>query len=214
MRTSRITTILPIRFFGFCMRKQIFLVSITPTISSFLFSKLLPASEQAPTASSSETFGSRQTIQTNRSGSRSRAGESESHHLFARRRHGILLSRFSYVPLARSFFWLSPRFGRACLFSVPFEGSRGFSRCFRSDGHVFIFALFHVAFGTARIRVGNGEITSTKRVLRHWVHETLPVSEVDAIVAVTSGQQGGTQGPIDVRHSFAHQEWPPSHACR
>jgi hypothetical protein len=57
-----------------------------------------------------------------------------------------------------------------------------------------IFGLFHVALGTARIRVGNGEILSTTRVLGIGSTKRFLFSEVDAIVAVTSGQQGGTQG--------------------
>ena len=57
-----------------------------------------------------------------------------------------------------------------------------------------ILGLFHVAFGTARIRVGNGEILSTKRVLGIGSTKHFLFSEVDAIVAVTSGQQGGAQG--------------------
>jgi hypothetical protein len=57
-----------------------------------------------------------------------------------------------------------------------------------------ILGLFHVALGTARIRVGNGEIVSTKRVLGIGSTKQFLFSEVDAIVAVTSGQQGGPQG--------------------
>lgn len=57
-----------------------------------------------------------------------------------------------------------------------------------------MFGLFHVALGTARIRVGNGEIVSTKRVLGVGSAKHFQFSEIDAIVAVTSGQQGGTQG--------------------
>ncbi len=57
-----------------------------------------------------------------------------------------------------------------------------------------VFGLFHVALGTARIRVGNGEIVSTKRVLGIGSTKHFLFSEVDAIVAVTSGQQGGAQG--------------------
>jgi len=57
-----------------------------------------------------------------------------------------------------------------------------------------IFGLFHVALGTARIRLGNGEIASTKRVFDIGSTKHFLFSEVDAIVAVTSGQQAGTQG--------------------
>ncbi|HMD09491.1 MAG TPA: HEAT repeat domain-containing protein [Candidatus Acidoferrum sp.] len=57
-----------------------------------------------------------------------------------------------------------------------------------------VFGLFHVALGTARIRVGNGEIVSITRVLGVGSTKHFLFSEVDAIVGVTSGQQGGTQG--------------------
>jgi hypothetical protein len=57
-----------------------------------------------------------------------------------------------------------------------------------------IFGFFHVALGTARIRVGNGAIVSTTRVLGVGSTKQFLFSEVDAIVAVTSGQQAGTQG--------------------
>lgn len=57
-----------------------------------------------------------------------------------------------------------------------------------------ILGLFHVALGTARIHVGNGEIVSIKRVLGIGSTKHFLFSEVDAIVAVTSGQQGGAQG--------------------
>jgi hypothetical protein len=57
-----------------------------------------------------------------------------------------------------------------------------------------IFAVFHVALGTARIRVGSGEIASTTRVLGIGSTKRFLVSEIDAVVAVTSGQQSGSQG--------------------
>jgi hypothetical protein len=57
-----------------------------------------------------------------------------------------------------------------------------------------VFAVFHVALGTARIRVGSGEIASTTRVLGIGSTKRFPVSEIDAVVAVTSGQQSGSQG--------------------
>ena len=61
---------------------------------------------------------------------------------------------------------------------------------------LLIYALFKVSFGTARIRVGNGEITSSKRILGIGTTKRFSVSDVDAIVAVTSGQQSGTQGQM------------------
>jgi hypothetical protein len=57
-----------------------------------------------------------------------------------------------------------------------------------------VLAVFHVALGTARIRVGSGEISSTTRVLGIGSTKRFLVSEIDAVVAVTSGQQSGSQG--------------------
>jgi len=59
---------------------------------------------------------------------------------------------------------------------------------------ILIFAMFHVVFGTSRIRVGNGELTSTTRVLGIGSTKRYSTSEIEAIVAVTSGQQGGNNG--------------------
>ena len=61
---------------------------------------------------------------------------------------------------------------------------------------LLIYALFKVSFGTARIRVGNGEITSSKRILGIGKTQRFSGSDVDVIVAVTSGQQSGTQGQM------------------
>jgi hypothetical protein len=55
---------------------------------------------------------------------------------------------------------------------------------------LLIFAMFHVVLGTSRIRVGNGELISTKRVLGIGSAKRFTLSEIDAIVPVTSGQQG------------------------
>jgi hypothetical protein len=57
-----------------------------------------------------------------------------------------------------------------------------------------ILALFRVALGTARIRVGNGEISCSKKLLGIGATKRFSVSEIDAIVAVTNGQQYGNQG--------------------
>jgi hypothetical protein len=59
---------------------------------------------------------------------------------------------------------------------------------------LLIFAMFHVVLGTSRIRVGNGELSSTARVLGMGSTKRFSFSEIDAIVAVTSGQPGGNQG--------------------
>ena len=57
-----------------------------------------------------------------------------------------------------------------------------------------ILAVFHSALGTQRIRVGNGEIVSIKRVLGIGSTKRFPVSEIEAIVPVTGGQQGSGPG--------------------
>jgi hypothetical protein len=59
---------------------------------------------------------------------------------------------------------------------------------------LLIFAVFHVVLGTSRVRVGNGELASTRHVLGIGPTKRFSFSEIDAIVAVTSGQQGGNQG--------------------
>jgi hypothetical protein len=59
---------------------------------------------------------------------------------------------------------------------------------------LLILAMFHVVLGTSRIRVGNGELSSTTRVLGMGSTKRFSFSEIDAIVAVTSGPQGGNQG--------------------
>jgi hypothetical protein len=48
--------------------------------------------------------------------------------------------------------------------------------------------VFHVVLGTARILVGNGEISSTTRILGIGSTKRFSVSEIDAILPVTSGQ--------------------------
>jgi hypothetical protein len=58
----------------------------------------------------------------------------------------------------------------------------------------FILAVFHTVLETARIRVGNGEVVSTKRILGIGKAKRFPVSEIDAIVPVTGGQQSSNQG--------------------
>jgi hypothetical protein len=59
---------------------------------------------------------------------------------------------------------------------------------------LLILAMFHVVLGTSRIRVGNGELTSTSGILGIGWTKRFSVSDIGALVAVTSGQQGGTQG--------------------
>ena len=53
-----------------------------------------------------------------------------------------------------------------------------------------IFALFHIALSSTRILVGNGEITCTTRVLGIGSARRFAVSDVEALVPVTSGQTG------------------------
>ncbi len=59
---------------------------------------------------------------------------------------------------------------------------------------LMILICFHVVLGTSRIRVGNGEIISTTRILGIGSAKRFAISEIDAIVPVTSGQQGGNGG--------------------
>jgi hypothetical protein len=59
---------------------------------------------------------------------------------------------------------------------------------------LLILICFHVVLGTSRIRVGNGEIISTTRILGIGSAKRFAISEIDAIVPVTSGQQGGNGG--------------------
>jgi hypothetical protein len=59
---------------------------------------------------------------------------------------------------------------------------------------LLIFAMLHVVLGTSSIRVGNGELSSIRRVLGVGSTKRFSFSEIDAIVTVTSGQQGGNQG--------------------
>ena len=58
---------------------------------------------------------------------------------------------------------------------------------------LLIFAMLHVLLGTSRIRVGNGELSSTTRVLGMGSTKRFSFSEIDGIVAATSAQQGGNQ---------------------
>lgn len=59
---------------------------------------------------------------------------------------------------------------------------------------LLMLAVFHVVVGTARIRVGNGEIVSTTRMIGIGSTKRFPASEIETILPVTSGQQGGNQG--------------------
>ncbi|MFI5059711.1 MAG: HEAT repeat domain-containing protein [Candidatus Acidiferrum sp.] len=69
-----------------------------------------------------------------------------------------------------------------------------FAVVFGSFDVLLILAVFHSVLGTARIRVGNGEIVSTKRTLGIGITKRFLVSEIDAVVPVTGGQQGTNQG--------------------
>jgi hypothetical protein len=57
-----------------------------------------------------------------------------------------------------------------------------------------IWALLRVALGSARIRIGNGEISCRKRVLGIGTTRRISISEIDAIIALTNGQEYGNQG--------------------
>jgi hypothetical protein len=59
---------------------------------------------------------------------------------------------------------------------------------------LLVSASFHVLFGTSRISVGNGEILSTRKILGIGSAKRFSISQIDAIMPVTSGQVGGNQG--------------------
>jgi hypothetical protein len=73
---------------------------------------------------------------------------------------------------------------------VPFL----FTIFFVSGDLFVIYGFFHVAFGSARIGVGNGEILSRLGVLGIGTTRRTPFSEVASIVPVASMQQGGNSG--------------------
>lgn len=58
---------------------------------------------------------------------------------------------------------------------------------------LLILGVVHTILGTARIRVGNGEITSITRVLGIGKTRRFSISEIEAVVPVTGGQQGSNQ---------------------
>jgi hypothetical protein len=82
----------------------------------------------------------------------------------------------------------------AAYFLLRSPAPKIFPIVFGASDVLLILALFRVSLGTARIRVGNGEITSSKKLLGLGATKRFPVSDVDAIVAVTNGQQYGNQG--------------------
>ncbi|MGH9743406.1 MAG: HEAT repeat domain-containing protein, partial [Candidatus Acidiferrum sp.] len=61
---------------------------------------------------------------------------------------------------------------------------------------VLVLAAFHSIVGTERILVGNGEIVSTKHVLGIGSTKRFPLSEIDSILPVTSGQKGNGPGSM------------------
>jgi hypothetical protein len=64
---------------------------------------------------------------------------------------------------------------------------------------LLILAVFHVVLATARVLVGNGEISSTTRILGIGSTKRFSVSEIDAIVPVTSGQGSNPMYAIRLR---------------
>lgn len=66
-----------------------------------------------------------------------------------------------------------------------------FAAIFSLGDLLVIFGFLHVAFGSARIGVGNGEILSRRGVLGAGATRRTPFSEVASIVAVGTMQQGG-----------------------
>jgi hypothetical protein len=59
---------------------------------------------------------------------------------------------------------------------------------------LLILGVFHVALGSARIGVANGEILSRTGILGLGSTRRIPASDVDSIVPVVSMQQGGNSG--------------------
>ncbi len=55
---------------------------------------------------------------------------------------------------------------------------------------LLILAVFHVTLGTARILVGDGQLSSSTRMLGIGSTKRFSVAEIEAILPVTSGQQG------------------------
>ncbi|HKV26524.1 MAG TPA: HEAT repeat domain-containing protein [Candidatus Acidoferrum sp.] len=55
-----------------------------------------------------------------------------------------------------------------------------------------VLGVFHSVLGTSRIRVGNGELVSSSRVLGIGGSRRFTASDIDSILPVTSGQQGGS----------------------
>jgi hypothetical protein len=64
---------------------------------------------------------------------------------------------------------------------------------------LLILGVFHVVLGTARVLVGNGEISSTTRILGIGSTKRFSVSEIDTILPVTSGQGGNPTYAIRLR---------------
>lgn len=58
---------------------------------------------------------------------------------------------------------------------------------------LLVLGVLHSVLGTARIRVGNGEIISITRILGIGKTRRFPISEIEAVVPVTSGQQSNSQ---------------------
>ena len=66
-----------------------------------------------------------------------------------------------------------------------------FTALFALGDLLVIFGFFHVAFGSARIGIGNGEILSRRGMLGMGAMRRFAFSEVASIVPVGSVQQGG-----------------------
>ena len=66
-----------------------------------------------------------------------------------------------------------------------------FAAIFGLSDVLVVFALLHVALSSTRILVGNGEIVRTTRTVGIGSAKRFPVSDIDALFPVTSGQQGG-----------------------
>lgn len=75
-----------------------------------------------------------------------------------------------------------------------FNGPWFFAAFFSLADVLIVYACLHVAFGSASIRVGNGELVSDRRTLGLGSAKRFAISEIEAIVPVTSGQQTNAKG--------------------
>lgn len=81
-----------------------------------------------------------------------------------------------------------------CYFLWQSNAPKPFAVVFSAADLLVIYGCLHLAFGSARIRVGNGEVVSIRRTLGLGSCRRFPISEIAAIVPVTGGQQTNVKG--------------------